>query len=70
MNKNHSKISLKLNQIFVSRGNFEVIKNLSFLIESGDIIIIKGRNGSGKTTLLKTIAGFLPIKSGNIFLSF
>ena len=69
MNKNHSKISLKLNQIFVSRGNFEVIKNLSFLIESGDIIIIKGRDGSGKTTLLKTIAGFLPIKSGNIFLS-
>ena len=28
MNKNHSKISLKLNQIVVSRGNFEVIKKL------------------------------------------
>lgn len=35
-------------------------------IQSGEVVIIKGRNGTGKSTLLKLIAGFIPAKNGGI----
>lgn len=33
------------------------LKNVSFKIQSGEIVGLIGKNGSGKTTLLRTIAG-------------
>lgn len=33
---------------------------LSFELNAGDILILKGANGSGKTTLLRTLAGLIP----------
>ena len=42
---------------------------LSFVIQSGDRIHLKGANGSGKTTLLKTLLGKLKPIYGNFELS-
>lgn len=36
-----------------------VLENVSFSVESGEILQIVGNNGSGKTTLLKCISGIL-----------
>lgn len=47
----------------------EVISDLSFRVNKGDRIWIKGNNGSGKTSLLKAILGTLPIQSGRIDLA-
>ena len=58
---------LQVNKITVELGNNEIIKNLSFSIESG-IVVILGLNGSGKTTLLRSIAGILKIKQGTILI--
>lgn len=38
----------------------EVLKNISFKIESGDFICLSGPNGSGKSTLLSLISGLIP----------
>ncbi len=38
------------------------LKNVSFKVQSGEIVGLIGKNGSGKTTLLRTIAGIY--KSG------
>lgn len=44
----------------------DVINNISFELESGEIGIIIGENGSGKSTIFKTILGFIKPKEGNI----
>jgi iron complex transport system ATP-binding protein len=46
-----------------------ICHNLDLQIRTGEIIGVLGTNGSGKTTLLKTLAGLLPIASGEIWLS-
>ncbi len=68
MKNSFFKNSLQVCNIVVLRGKTKVIKNLSFDLQSGDILVVKGPNGSGKTTLLKSIAGFLPLNSGKIIL--
>ena len=47
----------------------ELIKNVSFDVESGDMISIIGPNGSGKSTLIKLITGELKPTEGNILLN-
>jgi len=42
----------------------EVLKGVSFDIQSGDFVGIMGRNGSGKTTLLKILSGIYKPSSG------
>ena len=46
----------------------EVLKDVSFRGNTGDMVSLLGRNGSGKTTLLKLLLGFLEPKSGSIML--
>lgn len=44
-----------------------ILKNFSLIVNSGDIVFIKGKNGVGKTTLLKILCGSLSPKSGSVF---
>ncbi|MDO1449604.1 ABC transporter ATP-binding protein [Rhodocytophaga aerolata] len=43
-----------------------VLNNLSFEVEKGAKVAIKGLSGSGKSTLLKTLMGFIIPQSGEI----
>ena len=52
------------NVSFAYKGGEELFKDLSFDVESGEILTILGPNGVGKTTLLKCLMGFLKIKRG------
>lgn len=45
-----------------------VINNINFTAESGDLIAVLGPNGAGKTTLLRCIMGFLKWKCGKSML--
>lgn len=45
------------------------IKDISFSVREGEILCLLGPSGCGKTTVLRTIAGFEPVRSGQIFLS-
>ena len=44
--------------------NFFALKDITFRIESGEIIGLIGKNGSGKTTLLKILGGVLSPTQG------
>lgn len=48
---------LLLNNISVSFGENEVLKNINFVVNDKDKIALIGRNGSGKTTLIRVITG-------------
>lgn len=52
-----------------SYGKKQVLKNLSFKVESGKIIGLLGPNGSGKTTIIKILAGILKNDSGEVEIS-
>jgi len=46
-----------------------VLRDLSMSIEKGAAVALLGKNGMGKTTLLKTIMGYLPTKTGSIWIN-
>ncbi|QKS70707.1 ABC transporter ATP-binding protein [Paenalkalicoccus suaedae] len=46
--------------------NKEILKDIEFEVETGNIIGIVGRNGAGKTTLLRTMAGILSPTKGDV----
>ena len=43
-----------------------VVRDVSFSISSGEILVVLGKNGMGKSTLLKTVMGFVRATSGSI----
>ena len=45
---------------------FEVLRDISFSAEHGEIIGIVGKNGAGKSTLLKVISGVMAPTSGRV----
>jgi len=53
---------LKVKNLNVTLDGEEIIKDLSFKVKEGEILIILGPNGAGKTTLLRTLLGLLPYK--------
>ena len=48
------------------RGYNKLFSNLSFELNSGEMLKISGANGSGKTSLLKIIAGLNSAESGRL----
>ncbi|MCA1625691.1 MAG: ABC transporter ATP-binding protein [Acidobacteria bacterium] len=59
---------LKVQNITIGYGKSEVIKNVSFVLQNGEILAVLGANGAGKTTLLRALNGILPIRKGEISL--
>lgn len=57
---------LQVNQIDVSYGKTEVVKQVSFNLADGQIGCLLGPSGCGKTTVLLTIAGFQRPSDGQI----
>lgn len=57
---------LEVQGIDVSYGDVKVLHDVSFVVESGEIVSIVGSNGSGKSTILKAISGILRPSRGQI----
>ena len=62
-------ICLKIENLALQRGERLLVRNLSFELNAGDAIELRGANGTGKTTLLRAIAGLHTQKFGKIILS-
>ncbi len=45
----------------------EILKDINFTAEMGEVTVVKGVNGSGKTTLMKIITGVLKESKGTLF---
>ncbi|MDR2051651.1 MAG: ABC transporter ATP-binding protein [Deltaproteobacteria bacterium] len=60
--------ALRLDQVSSGYGAAIVLRDISLEVGMDESIAIMGKNGMGKSTLLKTIMGYLPKKSGSVFL--
>lgn len=60
---------LECQNLCKSFGQKEVLKNVSFEIDEGDILAFIGPNGSGKTTTIKLILGLQKINSGKVIIN-
>jgi len=57
---------LEVQNVNVAYGLVQVLWDISFRVEEGEILAIVGSNGAGKSTTLKTISGLLRPSSGSI----
>ncbi|HOU29817.1 MAG TPA: ABC-F family ATP-binding cassette domain-containing protein [Bacteroidales bacterium] len=57
---------LSVENISVSFGSFELLKDISFLVNKNDRIGLAGKNGAGKSTLLRIIAGLQSPTTGRV----
>jgi ATP-binding cassette subfamily F protein 3 len=60
---------VSVQDISVSFGSFDLLTNISFLINDQDRIGLAGKNGAGKSTLLKVISGLQSPTAGVIDMS-
>ncbi|KRM72178.1 ABC transporter ATP-binding protein [Lacticaseibacillus brantae] len=58
----------RLNQVFDAHtpNAYQALDDINLTLDEGDFLVILGGNGAGKTTLLNSIAGTLPVVSGQI----
>lgn len=57
---------IEVNNLSFSYGDKEILSELSFQINKGEILGIIGPNGSGKTTLLSVLSGFFTNIQGEV----
>ena len=57
---------LEVRDIYRNYGKKEVLKGVTFQIDSSEIVGLIGKNGAGKSTLFKVITGILKQKSGTV----
>ena len=60
---------ITINSLSFARGNSLILKDISFSVKPGQIMLIQGPNGKGKTTLLLNIIQLLDPLNGDIKLN-
>ncbi len=57
---------LEANKLTCVRGTRRLFTNLSFTVEAGELIELRGPNGSGKTSLLRILCGLAAPAGGDV----
>ena len=60
-----SNVSISTNKLSIGYGETLVQSDLTFSLNTGEMICMLGPNGCGKSTLLRTLAGLQPALSGD-----
>jgi branched-chain amino acid transport system ATP-binding protein len=57
---------LEVDHVGAGYGDFQALFDVSITVGAAETAAVIGANGAGKSTLMKTIAGLLPVRSGEI----
>ena len=60
---------LKAENLSKSYGNKQVVKNVSFNVQEGEVVGLLGPNGAGKTTSFYMIVGLIKANNGKVLLN-
>ena len=61
-------MSIDVRELSFAYGRRQVLRNVTFRAEPGQLVAVLGPNGAGKSTLFRCILGFLPRYRGDIAL--
>lgn len=53
---------LSVQHLSAGYGPVQVLSDLEFSVDAGEIVVVLGANGSGKTTTLRALSGMIPAK--------
>jgi zinc transport system ATP-binding protein len=59
-------ILLQAEHLHIAYDGSEILRDISFRVESGDYLGIVGPNGSGKSSLIRAMLGLIPATSGEV----
>jgi zinc transport system ATP-binding protein len=59
-------ILLQAEQLHIAYGSTDILRDISFQVQTGDYLGIVGPNGSGKSTLIRAMLGLVPVTSGTV----
>lgn len=68
LSEEKSTALLSVHGITVAYASYTVLREISFEVKQGDLVVVLGPNGAGKTTLLRTIAKVVEPKIGTVLL--
>ena len=59
-------MSIEVKNLYKYYGDQAAVKDISFTVNSGEIVGFLGPNGAGKSTTMKIITGFIPSSNGEV----
>lgn len=59
-------MSIEVKNLYKYYGEQAAVKDISFTVNSGEIVGFLGPNGAGKSTTMKIITGFIPASEGEV----
>ena len=59
---------LEVKNLNAGYGHVQILRDVSFRVDDGEVIAILGSNGAGKTTTVRAVTGMLRPKSGSVML--
>jgi ABC-2 type transport system ATP-binding protein len=57
---------IRVNNFTKTYNDFTAVRNVTFKVESGEILGLVGPNGAGKTTMMRVLSGIIPPSSGTL----
>jgi iron complex transport system ATP-binding protein len=57
---------LQIDNLTVKYGQRGVLDDVSFVVNSGEVVALVGPNGAGKSTLIRGVSGVVPVESGEV----
>jgi branched-chain amino acid transport system ATP-binding protein len=57
---------LSVSGLYAGYGRMPVLRDVDLKVQSGEAIGVLGANGAGKSTLMRVLAGFVPLRSGEV----
>ena len=57
---------IQFDKVLKAYGALQVLKNLDFSVDKGEVVSIIGPSGSGKTTVLRVLMTLEPIQDGTM----
>jgi iron complex transport system ATP-binding protein len=57
---------LEIQSLSVGYGDRLVLRDVSLVVNAGEILAVVGPNGAGKSTLIRSVSGVIPLRGGKV----